>query len=63
MPLIGNQIRRKAVDRERGLVGGEGGIRTSVTRKGKLDFESLLRYHHSLNLPTKPSHFRTQRLA
>ena len=24
----------------KGMVGGEGGIRTPVTRKGKLDFES-----------------------
>ena len=26
--------------RTKGIIGGEGGIRTPVTRKGKLDFES-----------------------
>ncbi len=25
--------------RSEGIIGGEGGIRTTVTRKGKLDFE------------------------
>ena len=30
--------------RTEGIIGGEGGIRTPVTRKGKLDFE--FSYHH-----------------
>ncbi len=31
--------------RTEGIGGGEGGIRTPVTRKGKLDFEAST-YHH-----------------
>ncbi len=31
----------------KGMVGGEGGIRTPVTRKGKLDFEASTHRHYN----------------
>ena len=33
--------------RTEGMIGGEGGIRTPVTRKGKLDFESSTHRHYN----------------
>ena len=53
MPLIGNQIRRKAVDRERGLVGGEGGIRTKAENERNNEGISL----KSFEIQRYPDHF------